>query len=343
MKDEAKYYNALCQHFKGDYLKIRKAKENYQSWRLAYENSKGKLPDIDEAWAKIEKHDIKLILESETEFPALLREIPFPPFGLYYKGAPIGDEIKLAIVGTRKVSPIGINIAKKFGADLALSKITSVSGLALGVDASSHEGALSVGGKTLAVLARGLDDIYPKQNERLANKILTTGGTLISEYPPGEPPYQNRFLERNRIVSGMSVGVLVIEAPERSGTLATSRFAVEQNRELFVIPGNINNPNYTGSNSLIKSGACLVTEVRDILEPLGLWNELTDKKKALILPENLDENQKNIYEVLHKNGEPMHTDEIIAKINLKESIINESLVMLVLSGHIKEISGKYYI
>lgn len=282
-------------------------------------------------------------MKTTSDFPTLLREIPFPPKKLYYLGADITDEPKLAIVGTRKASPNGVSYAKKFASALSRAGLTIVSGLALGIDTASHEGALSAGGKTIAVLACGLNTVYPRQNMRLAKRILDSGGTLISEYPPNEPTYQSRFIARNRIVSGLSLGVLAIEAPQRSGTLATCRFAVEQNRDVFVIPGAINNPNYVGSNALIKTGATLVTEPRDILEPLGLWKESASGNGVLTPEITMDTNQKLIFALLGKNNEPMHTDEIIAEIKLNESALNEALAVLVISGIIKESGGRYFL
>lgn len=279
-------------------------------------------------------------MKSTTNLPQLLREIPDAPSRLYYLGAPLGEEPKLAIVGTRKASQIGLGYAKKFAFEISHAGLTIVSGLALGIDSAAHEGALSAGGRTIAVLACGLDNIYPRQNERLAQRIIDSGGTLLSEYPAGTLARQHQFLERNRLVSGLSLGVLAVEAPERSGTLATCQFAVEQNRDVFVIPGAINNPNYFGSNALIKTGAALTTEPRDILEPLGMWKEPELRLPADALP---DENQKLIFEMLGKNGEPMHTDEIIAKIKLNESDINEALADMIINGIIKETGGRYFI
>ena len=235
-------------------------------------------------------------MKATSDFPSLLREIPDAPRKLYYLGAPLGDEQKIAIVGTRKASLSGLGYAKKFATELAQAGLTIVSGLALGIDSAAHEGALAAGGKTIAVLACGLDTVYPPQNRKLAKKIIDSGGTLVSEYEPGQRAYPANFLARNRIVSGLSLGVLAVEAPERSGTLATCRFAVEQNRDVFVIPGALNNPNYVGSNALIKIGAALVTEPRDILEPLGLWDE--NKSGTSSLPAGIILDKNHI--IVHK-------------------------------------------
>ena len=179
----------------------------------------------------------------------------------------------IAIVGTRRATPDGKSTARRFAAELARAGIVIVSGLAFGVDAAAHEGCLDAEGKTVAVLACGLANIYPRNNEPLAKKILAQGGAIISEYPPDMPAYPSRFLERNRIVSGLSKGTLVIEAPERSGSLATARFALEQNRDVFVVPGPIAHPNFKGSHALIRQGAELVTTPEDILESYGIARE----------------------------------------------------------------------
>ncbi len=207
---------------------------------------------------------------ADSEYPALLKEIPNAPKMFYLLGElPPDDLIKIAIVGTRKASSAGRRFAKELAQKLAEYGAVIVSGLAMGIDTAAHEGAILAGGKTIAVLANGLDTIYPAQNENLAKKILDYGGAIISEYPPQTPSFPNQFLERNRIVSGLSIATIVIEAPERSGSLVTARLAAEQGREVFIAPGSIDNPNYRGSHQLIRDGARLVTSIEDIMEDLG--------------------------------------------------------------------------
>lgn len=343
MTAEPAFYNALALQLGGDYLKLKKLRERHQSWQEAFMQLPGKKPDPQKAFKNLETHSITLVLAEDARFPARVRHIPFPPFGLYIKGGFIGDEPKLAMVGTRKATPAGLSIAKTFARELARAGLTIVSGLALGIDAASHEGALEARGNTLAVLARGLDKIYPGQNERLAKKILESGGSLISEYPIGTPAYPARFLERNRIVSGLALGVLLTEAPARSGTLATSRFAIEQNREVFVIPGPIASPNYVGSHLLIQSGAMLVTSAADILQALGLAPKTAKQKISAAAASGLDKNQTMILDMLAANAGPMHTDEIIAGSALAAEIVSEALALLTISNLIKESSGKYFI
>ncbi|MEK7481868.1 MAG: DNA-processing protein DprA, partial [Patescibacteria group bacterium] len=183
-------------------------------------------------------HSINIIDGRNLRYPALLREIPNAPEKIYILGKlPPEESLKIAIVGTRKATDQGRIIAKKLAEKLTNLGIVIVSGLAMGIDTAAHEGAVVANGKTIAVLANGLDKIYPAQNENLAKKILELNGAIISEYEPGKPALEHQFLERNRIVSGLSVATIVIEAPERSGSLVTARLAAEQGREVFVFPG----------------------------------------------------------------------------------------------------------
>ncbi len=203
-------------------------------------------------------------------FPKPLRDIPGFPRKLYYQGILLSEaEACITIVGTRRATPWGLEIAGVMGRDLAEAGITVVSGLAVGIDGAAHRGALKGGGRTIAILAGGLNKIYPREHESLAVEILKAGGALVSEYEPGADSLPNQFLERNRIVSGLSLGVVVIEAPLRSGAISTAHYALEQGREVFVVPGPAHHYNYFGAHKLIRDGARLVTSARDIIEDLG--------------------------------------------------------------------------
>lgn len=341
---QKKFYNAVALACQGSYAQLKKLHEASSNWQTAYESlPTSKQLDIEKAWEKLLKKNVSLVLREEEGFPDLLRHIPFSPFGLYYLGKPITTKPKIAMIGTRKATPVGLATAKRFAKELAVSGLEIVSGLALGIDAASHEGALEGNGVTLAVLANGLDIIYPRQNDRLHAKILEKGGAIISEYPLGETAQNYRFLERNRIVSGLSKGVIVIEAPKRSGTLATSRFAIEQNREVFVVPGLINNPNYEGSHTLIQSGAMLITCTQDILAALGIDSNTPAEKTAAINHSLLDKNQRLVLDILVNAANPLHTDEIISESKLSEQDTNETLAILTIGGIIKEDSGRYFI
>jgi len=215
---------------------------------------------------------IKIISQKNPEYPSLLKEIQNPPEKLYVLGnlpsEPLANRPKIAIVGTRKATAQGRLLAKEIARKLTELGVIIVSGLAMGIDTSAHEGAVKAGGQTIAVLANGLDTIYPRQNENLAKKILELDGAIISEYPTNTPSFPNQFLERNRIISGLSIATIIIEAPERSGSLATANWAVEQGREVFVFPGPIDHPNYRGSHKLIRDGARLIGSIEDLLEDL---------------------------------------------------------------------------
>ncbi len=353
-QEELKSYNALAVACSSNYKTLKNFFEEKESWKAAFEHFrssnaglfKERTIDVQEEWQKLEKHNVRLILNSDPEFPAALKEIPWPPFGIYLKGAPLNKNEKLvAIVGTRKATSEGKNTAKSFAKILTENGITVVSGLALGLDAAAHEGVLEVRGRAIVVLANGLDRVYPRQNESLAKKILELGGTLISEYPIGSPSLRERFIERNRIVSGLSLGTVIVEAPSKSGSLATARFALEQNREVFVVPGDLRHPNYVGSHELIKAGAALVTSPADVLIALNLENfsaqaKLTTQKLAL---QNLDENQKAVINVLNQAGGKIAIDQIAELADLETALVNRSLGFLVIQGMIKEENGKYYI
>lgn len=213
------------------------------------------------------KNNIDIISINDKEYPNILKEIYDAPISLYIIGNKnILNDNSIAIVGCRECTDYGRNITKKLAYDIAKNKINIVSGLAKGIDGIAHKGAILAGGKTIAVLGNGLDTIYPRENISLAKEILKTGGAIISEYPLGEKPQKQNFPERNRIVSGMTKGVVVVEAKEKSGTLITVDFALEQGRDVFVVPGNINQENSTGTNELIKQGAKLITSYKDVIE-----------------------------------------------------------------------------
>ena len=215
----------------------------------------------------MEKHNIDIVSIQDAEYPEILKEIYDAPISLYVRGNKnILNELSVAIIGCRECTEYGRNITKNLSYNIAKNKINIVSGLAKGIDGIAHQGALFAGGKTVAVLGNGLDTIYPKENEHLALEILQKGGAIISEYPLGTKPEKQNFPERNRIVSGMSKGIIVVEAKEKSGTLITVDFALEQGRDVFVVPGNINSEASIGTNDLIKQGAKLITSYKDVLE-----------------------------------------------------------------------------
>lgn len=218
------------------------------------------------------KSNIKVLTKQDESYPQSLLEIATPPTILYVKGDISGLENSLAIVGTRKYTPYGARVAEKLSRELSESGIPIISGLALGIDSIAHRGCLDGKSKTIAVLGGGIspEALYPKSNQSLANAIIASGGALISEFPPRSKPRRENFVLRNRIVSGTARGILIIEAPIKSGTMTTVKYALEQNRDVFAIPGNIDVKNSEGTNQLIKQGAYLVTQAEDILNVFGL-------------------------------------------------------------------------
>lgn len=339
--EEAVFYNAINISLNGQYKKIVRLKEKYGSFEKAYFSGEGEVKKIEaeKEWEKLKEAKIKLILEKEEEYPKALKEIPWPPLGIYYKGKlPEKNERVIAIVGTRKATFEGKRFAKEIAEKLAKAGVGIISGLAFGIDTESHEGTLRGEGKTYAVLANGLGSIYPKQNENLAQKILESGGGLISEYPINSAPYKDRFIERNRIVSGIAEGVLIIEAPERSGSLATARFAIEQNKDIYVVPGPFYHANYKGSIKLLREGARIITTAEDLLEDLGI----AEKEKEEVAEKNIySEKQKKIFEVLKIEAKPCSIDKIIQIININPQELNQELAEMTLVGIIKEEGGLY--
>lgn len=286
---------------------------------------------------------IRLIKSKDPKFPHLLKEIPNAPKELYALGDLPGDDIpRVAIVGTRKATEVGKFLAKLIAEKLGERGIIVVSGLAMGIDAASHEGALLAKARTIAVLGNGLDNIYPRQNEHLARRIIEGGGVIISEYPPKTPGLPHQFLERNRIISGLAVATVVVEAPLESGALVTARLAAEQGREVFVFPGFYNHPNYQGSHGLIRDGARLVSSVEDILDDLGFEN--TEMRSFNFGIEDLkDRSQLMILELIQNIGEPLPVDKIIELTKLEPQAVNRSLTMLALRNLIKETERGYMV
>lgn len=268
--------------------------------------------------------------------PKLLQNIPDPPANLFIKGN-LNDDFKIAVVGTRKATIEGRSIAKRIARDLASSGITIVSGLAMGIDTSSHEGCLDAQGKTIAVLGTGINNIYPRQNTNLAERILKNNGAIISEYPGDTAGYKDNFIRRNRIISGLSQAVVVIEAPMRSGSLSTANFAAEQGREVFVVPGPVSHPNYEGSHRLIRDGARLATSARDILEDLGF--QITETAREKTIPLNALETL--VLETIRKNGKAIQIDKIIEATKLEPPRVMAILTNLSIQKIIQESAEGY--
>jgi len=297
-----------------------------------------------------------VISVDDPSYPPRLKEIYDPPLILRVRGnLEVLTKPGIAMVGTRHPTPYGSGMAERLGSDLAAQGLVIISGMARGVDTASHRGAISAKGKTVAVFGTGVDVIYPKENSRLAEQILALGGALISEFPLGTFAAPQNFPIRNRIISGMSVGVLVLEAAEYSGTRITARCALEQNRDVFAVPGNITNKNSWGPNTLIKQGAKLVATWEDVWEDLPpevrlaltppASPESPDGKSASLFPdEGLPPHEKRILSLL-KADESTHIDEIVEKLEneMSSSEIFAALFELELNGKVRQMPGKNFV
>jgi len=299
---------------------------------------------------------IHVVSLDDPEYPPELRQIYDPPLLLYVRGSVAAiSRPGIAMVGTRHPTPYGMGMAERLACDLASRNLAIFSGMARGVDTFAHRGAVSAKGKTVAVFGTGVDVMYPKENSRLADQILSFGGALISEFPLGTFAAPQNFPIRNRIISGISLGVLVVEAAEYSGTRITARCALEQNRDVFAVPGNVTNKNSWGPNTLIKQGAKLVATWEDI------WEELPANVRLALTPESgaespagqtaslfeepsLSPHEKKIYRVL-KADEAQHLDEIIEKLEpeMSSSELFAALFELELAGKVKQLPGKNFV
>jgi DNA processing protein len=294
--------------------------------------------DLDGELEKMERLGVRAFTCNDPGYPARLKEIyDYPPV-LYVRGSIASqDEWCLAIVGTRRATVYGKQVTGEFVTDLARSKITIVSGLARGVDTVAHLAALEAGGRTLAILASGLDIVYPAENASLARRVIENGA-LISEYPLGTKPRADNFPRRNRIMSGLSLGTLVIEAGESSGALITAQMALEQNREVFAVPGSILSPASRGTNKLIQEGAKLVMDYTDILEELNLMTVERQIEMKELIPAT--ETESTLLKQVR--AEPTHIDEICRASGLPASTVSSTLTMMELKGMVKQVGAMNY-
>lgn len=279
--------------------------------------------------------EIKEIKIEDEKYPNQLKEIKNPPNKIFLVGnEKILQSDGIAVIGSRCNTEYGEKYATKFSKELAKQGLTIISGMAVGIDGFAHKGALSVGGKTIAVLGSGFNNIYPEENKELFKQIIENDGAIITEYEPDVKPNSENFPKRNRIVSGLSKGVLVIEAVYRSGTSITAKLAQSQGRKVFCIPSNLERKNGVGTNQLIKEGASLVTNIDDILNAIKVERK-TENNAVKIPAEYLP-----IYEVLE--DEPMNVNVICKKLKTDISSINANLMLMELEGYIKSLPGNYY-
>lgn len=295
--------------------------------------------DLGQVWENIRKQGIKVLTWQDAEYPARLKEIDQPPPVLYIRGEYLPEDLfAVAIVGTRRVTPYGRQVTEEIAAFLSANGITVISGLARGVDAIAHQIALRAGGRTLAVLGSGVDKIYPPEHRTLAEQIIARGA-IISDYPLGTPPDASNFPPRNRIISGLSLGVVVIEAGETSGALITAEFAAEQGREIFAVPGSILAPQSKGTNKLIQNGAQPLLSGSDLMQALDLTRIGEKKSARKIIP--ADETEARLLNVL--GSEPLHVDEIRNQAGLPIEKVSATLALMELKGMVRQVGGMNYV
>ncbi len=283
---------------------------------------------------------IGLLLLCDEEYPPNLKLIDSPPFLLYYKGDIPSSLPSIGIVGTRKITGYGKSVTESLTSQLVLAGFTIISGLARGVDTTAHKTCIDSGGKTIAVLGGGLNTVYPPENSGLASRIEQESGCLISEFPPYYPHLPGNFPARNRIIAGISDAVLVTEAAEDSGSLITARFAAEQNKEVFAVPGPITSNLAQGPLALIKDGAKLVSSVEDILNELGMSANKQNNEKKLEQISNLDDLSKSVLQTI--SNESKHLDEISRELKLPSAQVSAILIKLEIIGLVKNLgSGNY--
>lgn len=301
------------------------------------EEYRAKIEPLQE-WEKLKKKEIHCLFSDEDSYPRLLKQISAPPPVLYYRGEyRPDDEVSVAVVGSRSATPGGLALAEELAGELAAQGVTVISGMARGIDSAAHRGALQVkGGRTIAVLGNGFDRIYPPENRDLMREI-SERGMVCSEFSPDIGPLAKNFPIRNRVISGLSLGVVVVEAAEDSGSLITATFALEQGREVFAVPGPIDRRVSKGSNRLIKQGAKLIEGARDILDTLNLAYVSATKTVGA---SEMSAVEKKIWELLSQ-GET-HIDLLVRDSGLPFSQVGAALVLMELKGMVREVASHLY-
>jgi len=295
--------------------------------------------DLEKVWARIEAQGIKILTWKDQAYPQRLKEIEQPPPVLYVRGDYLPDDLyAVAIVGTRRVTPYGRQITEELSSYLASNGITVVSGLARGVDAIAHQTALKAGGRTIGVLGSGVDKIYPPEHRSLAQQMIEQGA-IVSDYAPGTPPDASNFPPRNRIISGLSLAVVVVEAGETSGALITAEFAAEQGREIFAVPGSILAPQSKGTNKLIQKGALPLLSINDLMQALNLTRMGEHKAARKIIA--ADETERRVMSIL--GAEPLHVDEIRNQTELPIEKVSATLALMELKGMVRQVGGMNYV
>jgi DNA processing protein len=295
--------------------------------------------DLDREMERIEAVGAHVLNWESPDYPRLLLQTSAPPPVLYVKGGLRAEDAwAVAVVGTRRASTYGREVTRRLAGALARNGITVVSGLARGIDSVAHRAALEAGGRTIAVFGCGIDQIYPAEHRKLAAQIAANGA-LVSDYPLGTRPEGRNFPPRNRIISGLSLGVLVTNAGKSSGALITAEFAAEQGRDVFAVPGSILTQGSIGTNRLIQDGAKLVTGAEDILEELNLMMVAEQTQARQVLPE--DETESALLN--HLSAEPTHVDELQQQVDLPISQVTSTLALMELKGMVRQVGGMKYV
>ncbi len=339
-------YNALNILFNGAFAHLEQEYNKYGDYETTWKKQNNFVINPEKEYAKLENHNIKLILKNDPDYPLQLKEISHAPLGIYVKGnidilQRTTNIFLLAVVGSRKTTDYGQEVCETVIRDLSIYNFIIISGLAYGTDAHAHQNALNNNLKTIAVLGSGIENLYPKINQNLAQNIIEHDGAIISEYPINSSSQYFHFPQRNRIISGLSQGVLIIEAKEKSGSLITAKLALEQNREVFAIPNSIFEKSSWGTNKLIQSGAKLVLDANDILDELNILAPQTQSN--IFNQQNLNEQEKLIFDFIQKE-DSVDLDALAE--NLEDLQINEilaSLTSLELKGLVEHNNDEYSI
>ncbi len=356
------YFAAAITYFpKLTYQRIKKLRDYFDNWKKAWEAELTELIrtgwdenvaaefiswrdefSLEKMATELTREGITVVTLGAPGYPRLLSEIADPPFVLFVRGAlPPDEQPSVAIVGTRRCTNYGKQVTEQLASELATQKVALVSGLALGIDGIAHDATLKADGTTVAVLGSGVDhkNIYPVSHQQLAEQIIGRGGAIVSEYPPGFEPTNYSFPARNRIIAGLSLGVLITEAPVESGALITAKCALDYNREVFAVPHPITSLSGEGGNNLIKMGAKLVTMAADILDELQIKNIehiITNNK---ILPSTPTE--AKLLEIL--SHEPQHIDLLIKLSGLDSPTVNSTLTMMEMKGKVRNVGAMQYV
>ena len=310
--------------------------------RRALENllTARKTINLEQEIERVQYTGARILIWDDPDYPPLLKNLVDAPPVLYIKGelCAADREWTVAVVGTRRATAYGRQVTEMLATDLARSGITIVSGLARGIDAYAHDAALKAGGRTLGVLACGIDQVYPPEHAKLVERMVQHGAVL-TETPCGSPPEAGNFPARNRIISGLSLGTIVVEAPETSGALITADRALEQGREVFAVPGNILAKTSQGTNSLLKDGATLVTSAQDVLEALNLKLVTAHSEARAVIPE--DPTEARLLALL--SHDPTHIDALVHECGLPVAQVSSTLALMELKGMVRQLAGMQYV